>query len=77
MFILFSLTQIEKMLIARVHVFIKIRQIRSVQYKYKSHITNFLRNTSKIYDSLPLLSRDLKIIFFRFTNAEQNPYLNR
>jgi hypothetical protein len=70
MLILFPLTQIKEMLIARVYVFIKIRQIRDVQYKYKGHIANFLRDIGKVYDNLPLLFRDLKIVFFRPTNAE-------
>jgi uncharacterized protein DUF6570 len=44
-------TQFEEMLIARVEV----RQVRGQQYKYSGHVVNFLRNTGKIYDKLPLL----------------------
>jgi hypothetical protein len=31
-----QLTQIEEMLIARVHCFVEVRQVRGVQYKYKA-----------------------------------------
>jgi hypothetical protein len=72
-----ALTQVEEMLIARVYVFIEIRQIRGAQYKYKSHIVNSLRDIGKVYNSLPLLSRDLEIVLFRPLNTFQNPRLNR
>lgn len=32
------LTQIEEMLVAWVHRFIEVRQVRRVQYKYKGHV---------------------------------------
>jgi hypothetical protein len=54
-----QLTQIEEMLIARVHCFVEVRQVRGVQYKYKGHIVNFLTNTPKVYNRLPLLPEDL------------------
>lgn len=33
-----ELTQVEEMLIARVHVLIEVRQVRGQQYKYKGHV---------------------------------------
>jgi len=41
---LLALTQVEEMLIARVHVFIEVRQVRGQQYKYTGHVINFLRD---------------------------------
>jgi hypothetical protein len=60
-----QLTQIEEMLIARVYCFVEVRQVRGVQYKYKGHIVNFLANTPKVYNRLPLLPKDLNIIIIR------------
>jgi len=39
-----ALTQVEEMLIARVHVFIEVRQVRGQQYKYTGHVINFLQD---------------------------------
>jgi hypothetical protein len=71
------LTQIEEMLIARVHVFVEVRQVRGQQYKYSGHVVNFLRNTGKIYDKLPLLPPDLEMVLLRPSNTASNPRLNR
>ncbi|CAE6994931.1 hypothetical protein PTTW11_00008 [Pyrenophora teres f. teres] len=62
------LTQIEEMLIARVHCFVEVRQVRGVQYKYKGHVVNFLTNTPKVYNRLPLLPEDLDVILIRPAN---------
>ncbi|KAH0826840.1 hypothetical protein AYO21_07253 [Fonsecaea monophora] len=72
-----ELTQIEEMLIARVHVTIEVRQVRGAQYRYKGHICNFLRDTGLIYSKLPLLPRDLELVLLRPPNADANPLLNR
>jgi hypothetical protein len=72
-----ELTQVEEMLISRVHVFIEIRQIRGQQYQYKGHVVNFLRDVGKIYSKLPLLPTDLEVIVVRPTNTPENPNLRR
>ena len=56
-----QLTQIEEQLIARVHVHLQVWQIKGQQYKYKHHIVNFMQNTTKVYDKLPLLVTDLDV----------------
>jgi len=56
-----KLTEIEEMLIARVHVHVQVWQVKGQQYKYKSHVVNFMQNTAKIYDRLPLLPTDLDV----------------
>ena len=48
---LLALTQVEEMLIARVHVYVEARQIRGQQYKYTGHVVNFLRDVGKVYRS--------------------------
>ncbi|KAI8396355.1 hypothetical protein FOFC_20902 [Fusarium oxysporum] len=45
----------EEMLIARVHVFVNVMQVRGQQYKYRGHIVHFLRDVGKVYSQLPLL----------------------
>ncbi|KAM4056434.1 PIF1-like helicase [Hirsutella rhossiliensis] len=35
---------VEEMLIARVHVHVKVLQVRGAQYKYRGHVVHFLRN---------------------------------
>lgn len=72
-----ELTSVEEMLIARVHVFIEVRQVRGQQFKYKGHVVNFLQNTGHIYDTLPLLPKDLDIVLIRPSNASGNPFLDR
>ena len=71
------LTQVEEMLIARVHVFIEIRQVRGVQYRYKGHIINFLRDTGRVYNTLPLLPQDLELVLLRPSSTSGNPLLSR
>jgi hypothetical protein len=71
------LTQIEEMLIARVHCFVEVRQVRRVQYKYKGHVVNFLTNTAKVYNRLPLLPQDLDIILLRPANYNRDPRMQR
>ena len=44
-----ELTQVEEMLIARVHPFMEVRQVRGAQYKYTGHVVNFLRETARVY----------------------------
>jgi hypothetical protein len=63
--ILPKLSQVEEMLISRVHCFVEVRQVRGQQYKYRGHIVNFLNNTAKIFNTLPLLPQDLDIIIIR------------
>jgi ATP-dependent DNA helicase PIF1 len=72
-----ELSQVEEMLIARVHCFIEVRQVRGVQYKYRGHICNFLCNTPKVYDQLALKVSDLDIIIIRPENYRQDQRLNR
>lgn len=72
-----ELTQVEEMLIARVHVFVELRQVRGQQYKYKSHVVNFLRNTARLFNSLPLLPEHLDIILLRPSNSNTDPRLNQ
>jgi hypothetical protein len=59
------LTAIEEMLLARVHVFMEIRQHRGVQYKYRGHICHFTVNVGKVFNRLPLLPQDLDIIILK------------
>ncbi|KAF2706208.1 hypothetical protein K504DRAFT_438267, partial [Pleomassaria siparia CBS 279.74] len=71
------LTQIEEMLIARVQCFVEVRQVRGIQYKYRGHICNFLSNTAKVYNRLPLLPADLDIIILRPANSRDDPRMER
>ncbi|OJD24648.1 hypothetical protein ACJ73_03984 [Blastomyces percursus] len=71
-----SLSQVEEMLIARVHVFVEIRQVRGQQYKYKGRVINFLRDTGRVYNALPLLPKDLDIVLLRPSNTNTDPRLS-
>ncbi|EED12765.1 conserved hypothetical protein [Talaromyces stipitatus ATCC 10500] len=72
-----ELSQTEEMLIARVHVFVEVRRVRGQQYKYSGHVVNFLRDTARVYNTLPLLPRNLEIILLRPANASTDPRLQR
>ena len=56
-----ELTQVEEILILRVHVFLEVRLIRGQQYRYQGHVVHFLRDIGRVYDELPLLPTDLLI----------------
>jgi hypothetical protein len=59
------LTQTEEMLIARVHVFIEVRQYCSVQYKYRGHVCHFAVNSGRVFSCLPVLPQDLDILILK------------
>ncbi|KJZ70391.1 hypothetical protein HIM_02201 [Hirsutella minnesotensis 3608] len=44
-----ELTKVEEMLIAPVHVFVNVMQVRGQQYKYRGHIVHFLRDVGKVW----------------------------
>jgi hypothetical protein len=72
-----KLTQVEEMLIAKVHVMVEVHQIRGQQYRYSGHVCNFLRDVGKVYTKLPLLPKDLEIVLLKPANTAANPGLNR
>ncbi|KAG7424371.1 hypothetical protein Forpi1262_v014500 [Fusarium oxysporum f. sp. raphani] len=72
-----QLTIVEEMLIARVHVFVNVMQVRGQQYKYRGHIVHFLRDVGKVYRQLPLLPAELDVILLRPPNASEHAHLNR
>ncbi|KAI8396624.1 hypothetical protein FOFC_21172 [Fusarium oxysporum] len=72
-----QLTIVEEMLIARVHVFVNVMQVRGQQYKYRGHIVHFLRDVGKVYSQLPLLPPELDVILLRPPTASEHAHLNR
>ena len=55
------LTEVEEMLITRVHVHCQVWQVKGQQYKYTYHVVSFLNNTAKMYDKLPLTAAELDV----------------
>ncbi|KAM4067942.1 ATP-dependent DNA helicase PIF1 [Hirsutella rhossiliensis] len=72
-----ELSQVEEMLIARVHVHIQVFQYRGQQYKYRGHVINFLRDIGHVYTQLPLLPRELDIIIIRPGDSTNQPHVVR
>ncbi|KAM4067814.1 PIF1-like helicase [Hirsutella rhossiliensis] len=64
---------VEEMLIARVHVHVKVLQVRGAQYKYRGHVVHFLRNVGRLFEELPVLPEELDIIILRPPNIEGDP----
>jgi hypothetical protein len=60
-----TLSPIKEMLLARVYIFMEVRQHRGLQYKYRGHICNFSVNTAKVFNRLPLLPSHLDIIILK------------
>jgi hypothetical protein len=60
-----KLTEVEELLIARVHVIVEVHQIRGAQYRYSGHVCNFLRDVGKVYNKLPILPKDLEIVLLK------------
>ncbi|KAJ5135751.1 uncharacterized protein N7515_005029 [Penicillium bovifimosum] len=55
------LTQVEEMLISRVHTIIEVRQVRGQKYFYRGHVAYFLVDIPRVYDRLPLLPCELEL----------------
>ncbi|KJZ70977.1 hypothetical protein HIM_09632 [Hirsutella minnesotensis 3608] len=68
-----DLTMVEEMLIARVHVHVKVLQVRGAQYKYRGHVVHFLRNVGRLFEELPALPEELDIVLLRPPNTEGDP----
>ena len=60
-----TLLPIKEMLLARVYIFIEVRQHCRLQYKYRGYIYNFLVNTAKVFNYLLLLLSYLNIIILK------------
>ncbi|KAI8710750.1 ATP-dependent DNA helicase [Fusarium sp. LHS14.1] len=72
-----DLTMVEEMLIARVHVHVKVLQVRGSQYKYRGHVVHFLRNVGRLFEELPVLPEDLDIVLLRPPNMEGDPHFQQ
>ncbi|KAM4060930.1 ATP-dependent DNA helicase PIF1 [Hirsutella rhossiliensis] len=68
-----DLTMVEEMLIARVHVHVKVLQVRGAQYKYRGHVVHFLRNVGRLFEELPVLAEELDIVLLRPPNIGGDP----
>ncbi|KAM4062958.1 PIF1-like helicase [Hirsutella rhossiliensis] len=68
-----DLTMVEEMLIARVHVHVKVLQVRGAQYKYRGHVVHFLRNVGRLFEELPVLPEELDVVLLRPPNMEGSP----
>ncbi|KAJ3455383.1 hypothetical protein MRS44_013983 [Fusarium solani] len=72
-----GLTMVEEMLIARVHVHVKVLQVRGAQYKYRGHVVHFLRNVGRLFEELPVLPEDLDMVLLRPPNMEGDPHFQQ
>ncbi len=72
-----ELSEIEKMLIAHVHVHQQIACVYDHQYWYTDHIICFAQNISKIWYQLSLLSWELDIIVLKSAATELDHHLHR
>ncbi|KAN0072017.1 hypothetical protein V8E54_009746 [Elaphomyces granulatus] len=61
------------MLIARVHLHLEAKRIRGLQYQYTGHTVCFMNNSTKLYDTLPLLPRHLDLFLLRPLPAPNCP----
>ncbi|KID95690.1 ATP-dependent DNA helicase PIF1, partial [Metarhizium majus ARSEF 297] len=72
-----DLTMVEEMLIARVHVHVKVLQARGAQYTYRGHVVHFLRNVGKLFQDLPVLPENLDIVLLRASTMDGDPRLQQ
>lgn len=72
-----QLSPIEEMLIAKVHVAMQVYQVRGQQYKYRGHIVNFLRETGRTFNQIPVLPEHLDILVLRPSRTNQDERLER
>ena len=71
------LTAVEKLLIARVYVYLQVVRIRGQQYRYTGHVCCFGQNTPKTWRQLPRLPAELDILIVRPAAVEGGEYLSR
>ncbi|KZS87110.1 hypothetical protein SISNIDRAFT_388695, partial [Sistotremastrum niveocremeum HHB9708] len=57
-----ELTQMEEMMIARVHTILQVWQVNGGQFKYSGHCCNFPRDTDTFHTKLPLLPSECDVI---------------
>lgn len=57
-----NLTQLEEMMIAKVHPIIMIYIVRGGQRKTKNHVINFPQNVTRFANTLPLLPNEIPLI---------------
>lgn len=62
------LSDIEQLLIARVHTAVNVLTIKGQQYKYRGHVAHFLRDIAKVYNKLPMLPNELDVLILRPRN---------
>jgi hypothetical protein len=72
-----QLTEVEQMLIARVHTFVEVRRVRGPQHRYTGHVISFERDVGSIYDELPLLPSEVNILFIRPQNSGSHDGLRK
>ena len=59
-----TLTEVEEMIIARVHVHLQVARVCGQQYRYTGHVVCFSQNTPKTSQQLPLLLAELDIVIY-------------
>ena len=72
-----KLSQVEEILISHAHVHLEARWVRSHQYQYTGHTVCFMNNTTKLYDTLPLLPHQLDLLLLRPNQTCDEPQVRR
>lgn len=60
-----SLTDIEEMLIAPVHISMYMIHVKGAQYRYKGHVMTFLRDLPDVVNVLPRLPSSCNVVLIR------------
>ena len=69
---LLVLTQIEEMVIARLHIQMVLYRYRGHQYHHSGHYVSFMQNMVKTVDVLPNLPSELDIVVLRPSDYVEN-----
>jgi hypothetical protein len=72
-----TLSMIEGMIIAKVHVSVNVLTIRGGKHKYRGHVVHFLKDIGSICRKLPLLPPDLDVVILKPAGADANPQMQR
>ena len=60
------------MLIARIHTYVKLCQIRGQQFRYTGHVINFCRDICLLFIKLPRLPREYDVIILKSANTNED-----
>jgi hypothetical protein len=68
-----TLTDIEQLMVAPIHISMHMAHIKGAQYRYKGHVMTFLRDVPDVVDRLPRLPRHCNTVLIQPKQTLDDP----